>query len=53
MGVFTPYANGPAPVHYGAGYIPGRDFWRLGAIFGALFIAGLLGISAPIMLAMR
>ncbi len=53
MGVLTPYATGPAPVYFGAGYIGRRDFWRLGAIFGAIFIVGLLGISAPIMLAMR
>jgi L-tartrate/succinate antiporter len=53
MGVITPYATGPAPVYYGAGYIPGKDFWKLGAIFGVLFLVGLLGISAPIMLAMR
>ena len=53
MGVITPYATGPAPVYYGAGYIPGKDFWRLGFIFGVIFIVGLLGISAPIMLALR
>lgn len=53
MGVLTPYATGPAPVYYGAGYIEGRTFWKLGAIFGVIFIVGLLGISAPIMLAFR
>ena len=53
MGVITPYATGPAPVYYGAGYIPGKDFWRLGFIFGVIFIVALLGISAPIMLATR
>jgi len=53
MGVITPYATGPAPVYYGAGYITGKEFWRLGFIFGVIFIVGLLGISAPIMLAAR
>jgi len=53
MGVITPYATGPAPVYYGAGYITGKDFWRLGFIFGVIFIVALLGISAPIMLATR
>lgn len=53
MGVITPYATGPAPLYYGAGYITGRDFWKLGFIFGTIFIVGLLGISAPIMLSMR
>ncbi len=53
MGVITPYATGPAPVYYGAGYIPGKDFWRLGFIFGTIFIVALLGISGPVMLATR
>jgi L-tartrate/succinate antiporter len=52
MGVITPYATGPAPVYYGAGYIPAKDFWRLGAIFGVIFLAALLTISGPIVLAM-
>jgi len=51
MGVITPYATGPAPVYYGAGFIPGKDFWRLGFVFGVIFIVALLGISAPLMLA--
>jgi len=50
MGVITPYATGPAPVYYGAGYITGREFWKLGFIFGVLFIVALLGISAPVMM---
>ncbi len=53
MGVITPYATGPAPLYYGAGYITGRDFWKLGFIFGVIFITALLGLSAPVMLAMR
>jgi L-tartrate/succinate antiporter len=53
MGVITPYATGPAPVYFGAGYIEGKDFWRLGAIFGVLFIVGLLTLSAPVMLLAR
>jgi L-tartrate/succinate antiporter len=51
MGVITPYATGPAPVYYGAGYITSRDFWKLGFLCGLLFIAALLGISGTIMLA--
>ena len=47
MGILTPYATGPSPVYYGSGYIPGRDFWRLGAIFGVIFIAALLVIGVP------
>ena len=42
MGVLTPYATGPAPVYFGSGYIPRRDFWRLGLIFGVIFLSALL-----------
>ena len=45
MGVLTPYATGPAPVYFGSGYIPRRDFWRLGLIFGLIFLASLLLIG--------
>jgi len=47
MGILTPYATGPSPVYYGSGYIPARDYWRLGAIFGVLFIVALLAIGVP------
>jgi L-tartrate/succinate antiporter len=53
MGVLTPYASGPAPIWYSSGYIPTKDFWRLGAIFGGIFLVALLGISAPILLLAR
>ena len=46
--VISPYATGPSLVYYGSGYILGKDFWRLGFIFGVIFIVALLGISAPI-----
>ena len=47
MGVLTPYATGPAPVYYGCGYISRRDFWRLGLVFGAIFIGTLLVVGMP------
>ncbi len=47
MGVLTPYASGPAPIWYSSGYIPTKDFWRLGAIMGALYLAVLLAIGLP------
>ena len=39
MGILTPYATGPSPVYAGSGYIPAKDFWRLGAIFGVIYFA--------------
>jgi len=47
MGMLTPYATGPSPVYYGSGYLPGKDYWRLGAIFGALFIAAFFLVTLP------
>ena len=47
MGVITPYATGPAPVYFASGYIARQDFWRLGLIFGAIFLAALLLIGVP------
>jgi L-tartrate/succinate antiporter len=47
MGILTPYATGPSPVYYGSGYIPAKDYWRLGAIFGVIFFAALLLIGVP------
>lgn len=47
MGVLTPYATGPAPVYFGSGYIERRDFWRLGFVFGLLFLIALLVIGIP------
>ena len=50
MGILTPFATGPSPVYYGSGYLPARDYWRLGAIFGLLFI-GLFLVVTPMWLA--
>jgi len=47
MGILTPYATGPSPVYYGSGYLPSKDYWRLGAIFGVLFLVVFLGLTLP------
>ncbi len=47
MGVISPYATGPAPVYFGSGYILRRDFWRLGLVFGFIFLTALLVIGWP------
>jgi L-tartrate/succinate antiporter len=47
MGILTPYATGPSPVYYGSGYLPTKDFWWLGAVFGVIFIVALLAIGVP------
>jgi len=50
MGVITPYATGPAPVYFGSGYIPRRDFWVLGFVFGLIFLGVLLFVGTPYLL---
>jgi L-tartrate/succinate antiporter len=50
MGVITPYATGPAPVYYESGYLPTVDFWKLGTIFGLLFLGSLLAIGVPLLM---
>lgn len=40
--ILTPYATGPSPIYYGSGYLPTADYWRLGAIFGLIFLVLLL-----------
>ncbi|MEN9634423.1 MAG: Tartrate transporter [Verrucomicrobiota bacterium] len=47
MGVITPYATGPAPIYYGCGFLSRHDFWRLGFIFGVIFLGALLLIGVP------
>ncbi len=52
MGVITPYATPPGLVYYESGYLPSTDFWRLGTIFGFIFLGALLMIGAPVLLAL-
>jgi L-tartrate/succinate antiporter len=47
MGVITPYATGPAPVYYASGFVSRTDFWRLGLIFGLVFLSVLLAVGMP------
>ena len=49
MGVITPYATGPGLVYYNSGYLPPADFWRLGTIFGLIFLGALLAIGVPLL----
>lgn len=53
MGILTPYATGPSPVYFGSGYLPGKDYWRLGAIFGILFIVIFLLVGLPWLVLIR
>jgi len=50
MGVLTPYATGPAPVYFASGYISRKDFWKLGLVFGLIFLGALLLVGTPYLL---
>ncbi|MDR0842763.1 MAG: anion permease [Acidobacteriota bacterium] len=47
MGILTPYGTGPSPVYFGSGYVKGPEFWRLGTIFGLVYLAVFLLIEIP------
>jgi len=47
MGIITPYGTGPSPVYYGSGYLPSADYWRLGGIFGLIYLVVYLVIVVP------
>ena len=49
MGIITPYATGPSPIWYGAGYISQAKWWMLGAIFGAVYLAALVALGFMIL----
>ncbi len=49
MGVLTPYATGAALPYYNRGYLTPAQFWRLGAIFGLIFIEALPGVGIPLL----
>lgn len=50
MGVITPYATGAALPYYNSGYISPPEFWRLGGVFGVIFLAALLAIGVPLLM---
>ena len=47
MGILTAYATAPAAIFYGSGYIPGRDFWRLGFVLGVIYFGLYILIGMP------
>jgi L-tartrate/succinate antiporter len=53
ISVIDPYATGPAPIWYGSGYIATKDFWKLGAIMGAIYLGLLLALGLPYVMTLR
>jgi len=50
MGIISPYGTGPSPVYAGSGFLPGADYWRLGAIFGGYNLLIFLAVGVPTLL---
>ncbi|CUS26342.1 di- and tricarboxylate transporter [Paucilactobacillus oligofermentans DSM 15707 = LMG 22743] len=42
----THYANGPAPILYGAGYVSQSKWWSLNAILGVFYLVVWIGIGS-------
>jgi L-tartrate/succinate antiporter len=47
MGIITPFADAASPIYANSGYLPAKDYWRLGTIFGAIFLTIFLGAEVP------
>ena len=47
MGIITPFADAASPIYANSGYLPPKDYWRLGSIFGAIFLILFLAIGVP------
>jgi L-tartrate/succinate antiporter len=47
MGVITPYATGPSPIYFGSGFLPGPIYWKMGTIFGIVYMLAFLLITVP------
>src|SRR5262245_34420736 len=47
MGVISPYGTAPNLIYCGSGYLPARDFWKLGGIFGLIYFAVFLAVGVP------
>ncbi|TCZ63243.1 DASS family sodium-coupled anion symporter [Roseicella aquatilis] len=50
MGIISPFATGPSPIYAGSGYLPAADYWRLGGIFGFLYLLTFLLVGVPLLL---
>jgi L-tartrate/succinate antiporter len=47
MGVITPYGTGPSPVYFGSGFLPGPLYWKMGTIFGVIYMGAFFLITLP------
>ena len=50
MEIISPYGTGPSPIFFGSGYLPAKDYWRLGGIFGLIYFITFMVAAMPILL---
>jgi di/tricarboxylate transporter len=43
----APYGTGPSPVYFGSGFLPGPIYWKLGTIFGVVYMAAFFLVTVP------
>ncbi|MBV8483847.1 MAG: anion permease [Verrucomicrobia bacterium] len=41
------FANAVSPIYANSGYLPSKDYWRLGSIFGAIFLIAFVLMDVP------
>ncbi|WP_251424762.1 DASS family sodium-coupled anion symporter [Veillonella agrestimuris] len=46
-GILTPYGTGHSPIWFASGYNKGPEFWKLGAIFGFIYLAIYILVGIP------
>lgn len=47
MGILTPYGTGHSPIWFASGYVKGPEFWKLGFIFGVIYLTIFILIGIP------
>ena len=47
MGVLTPYGTGHSPIWFASGYTKSGEFWKLGFIFGVIYMAIFMAVGIP------
>lgn len=47
ISVITPYGTGHSPIWFASGYVKSGEFWKLGTIFGIIYLAIFLLVGYP------
>lgn len=47
MGILTPYGTGHSPIWFASGYVKGPEFWKLGFIFGLIYLLIFIFLGIP------